>query len=146
MPLAWILCKTACEPLGLMHWVHPDELLSRLADSMAKAGYLVVLPDYFEGEPAPQVTLGFDFAAWIGRHNPSRVETVIDNALKYMRDTLGTKNIGIVGYCFGGRYVARYLAAGKGIQAGFTAHPSLVEPAEWEAIKQPLSIAAAGEF
>lgn len=45
------------------------------------------------------------------------------------------------GYCFGGKYVARFLAEGRGLDAGFTAHPSNTQPAEWEAISGPISIA-----
>jgi dienelactone hydrolase len=47
---------------------------------------------------------------------------------------------------FGGKYVARFLAKGKGLDAGFTAHPSAVEPAEWQGIVNPISIAFGGPF
>ena len=116
-----------------------------LADTMARAGYLVVLPDYFKNEPVPKNTTGFDMTAWLNRHPPTLVEPIIDTTIKYMRSEFGVKNIGVVGYCFGGRYVARLLAPGKGIQAGFTAHPSMVTKPEWQAISAPLSIAAAGK-
>lgn len=45
------------------------------------------------------------------------------------------------GYCFGGKYVARYLAAGKGVDVGFTAHPSSTLASEWTAVAGPISIA-----
>ena len=37
--------------------------------------------------------------------------------------------------------MARFLTPGKGLDAGFTAHPSGVVPSEWEGIAYPLSIA-----
>ncbi|RAL58671.1 hypothetical protein DID88_002977 [Monilinia fructigena] len=55
----------------------------------------------------------------------------------------GYTKIGAVGYCFGGKYVARYLAEGKGIDVGYVAHPSFIEEDELRAIKGPFSIAAA---
>jgi len=118
-----------------------------LADSFARAGYVVVAPDYFEGEPAPADlnSKNFDFIAWLSRHNQSKVDPILENTIKYMKTELGVKKIGATGYCFGGRYVARTLAKGKGIDAGFMAHPSLMTPAEIEAISGPVSIGAAGK-
>jgi dienelactone hydrolase len=58
---------------------------------------------------------------------------------------MGAKRIGAVGYCFGGKYVIRFLAQGRGVDAGFVAHPSFAESAEVEAIANPLSIAASEE-
>jgi len=108
------------------------------------------MPDIFHGDPAPDMLLmsaeeraKFDFQAWIAKHPPSRVETVIETTIKEMRSSMGVKKIGAVGYCFGGRYVMRFLASGRGVDAGFAAHPSLVESGDVEAIVAPLSIAAA---
>lgn len=41
----------------------------------------------------------------------------------------------------GGKYVARFLAEGKGLDAGFTAHPSAVLAEEWGGITKPISVA-----
>lgn len=65
-----------------------------------------------------------------------------------MRGKYGVKKIGAVGYCFGGKYVARYLGKtgkdnGASVDVGYTAHPSFVAPEELKAITGPLSIAAA---
>lgn len=117
-----------------------------LADSMARAGYLVVVPDYFAGEPAP-VDLAkpgaFDFSTWINRHSAEQVDPILENTIKYMKSTLGVKKIGAVGYCFGGRYVGRFLAKGKGLDAGFMAHPTLLSAPEAQAIAGPVSVGAA---
>lgn len=45
---------------------------------------------------------------------------------------------------FGAKYVARFMAEGKGVDVGYMAHPSFVEPDEVKAMKGPLSISAAG--
>ncbi|KAF2664928.1 dienelactone hydrolase family protein [Microthyrium microscopicum] len=116
-----------------------------LADSFAKAGYVVVGPDFFEGEPAPHdlANPNFDYTAWLARHPADKVDKIIENTIKYMKTTLGVKKIGAVGYCFGGRFVARFLAKDKGLDAGFTAHPSLVTNEELQAVSGPFSIGAA---
>lgn len=48
-------------------------------------------------------------------------------------------------FSFGGKYIVRFLAAGKGLEAGFTAHPAGVVAEEWEAISAPLSIGFGGK-
>ena len=117
-----------------------------LADSIAKAGYLVVMPDLFRGDPVPEDALSdpasnYSLPDWQKRHPLADIESVIDTTLNSLRTTYNASKIGSVGYCFGGKYVARYLAEGKGIDAGFTAHPSNTQPAEWDAIASPISIA-----
>jgi dienelactone hydrolase len=60
-----------------------------------------------------------------------------------MRGDLGVKKIGGVGYCFGGKYVPRWLTGnGEGIDIGFIAHPSNLNEAEISGVKSGLSIAA----
>lgn len=63
-----------------------------------------------------------------------------------MQQTLGLDQIFATGYCWGGRYVFRFLAPSKGaesVDAGFAAHPSLLQTDEIEAIGGPVSVAAA---
>jgi len=117
-----------------------------LADSIAKAGYLVVMPDLFRGDPVPADALSdpasnYSLPDWQRRHPLADIESVIDTSLDSIRTTYNISKIGSVGYCFGGKYVARYLAEGKGIDAGFAAHPSNTQPAEWDAVASPISIA-----
>lgn len=128
-----------------------------LADALSKAGYLVVLPDLFRGDPVPADALSnpssnFNMTAWRARHPQSQVEAIITSALNTTRQHFGAAKVGGVGYCFGGKYIARFLSssvssAEEGLNAGFTAHPSNTLPSEWEAISptRPISIAF-GEF
>lgn len=92
--------------------------------------------------------------AWRARHPQSQVEAIITSALNTTRQHFGAKKVGGVGYCFGGKYIARFLSSSsaeeeeaKGLNAGFTAHPSNTLPSEWESISptRPISIAF-GEF
>ncbi|RMJ02447.1 hypothetical protein CDV36_015288 [Fusarium kuroshium] len=125
-----------------------------LADQFAANGYskhvegwyFVMIPDLFHGDPVPlNHPEEFDIMAWLQgayngnkfQHLPPSVDPIIEKSLSIMRS-----EIGAVGYCFGAKYVVRFLDNVK-LHAGFMAHPSFVERAELEAIKAPLTIAAA---
>lgn len=116
-----------------------------LADEFASHGYLVVLPDLFEGDTVPlNRPEGFQIMEWLKNHLPQHVEPIIDAVILEMREKLGVKRIGGIGYCFGGRYVCRYLKPGTGkLDVGYTAHPTMVGPDELAGVQGPLSIAAA---
>lgn len=117
-----------------------------MADQFAARGFLVVMPDLFHGDPIP-VDHGpdFDIMGWYNQHLPDKVDPIVNAILGEMRTTLGCQRVGAVGYCFGGKYVCRYLKAGK-LNAGFVAHPTMVTVEELEGVEGPLSIAAASEL
>lgn len=116
-----------------------------VADQFAANGYLVIMPDQFHGDAIPlNRPPELDLLKWLKGppgHLPDKVDPIIEACLKEMRD-MGCKKIGAAGYCFGAKYVVRHLRPGN-IDAGFCAHPSFVGNEELEAIKGPLSIAAA---
>jgi dienelactone hydrolase len=89
----------------------------------------------------------FDVMAWIQTSMPKvpDVDPIIETTIKALRSTYGVKKLGGVGYCFGGKYVCRFLKEGK-LDAGYTAHPSFVDAEEVQGIQGPLSISAAGQF
>jgi dienelactone hydrolase len=115
-----------------------------IADQFAANGYFVVMPDLFYGDAVKlNRPPDFNLMGWLQNHLPVHVDPIIETVLKEMRGPLGCKRIGGVGYCFGGKYVCRFLKEG-GLDAGYTAHPSFVEKEELEGITGPLSISAAG--
>lgn len=108
------------------------------------------MPDLFEGDPIPlNRPEGFDIGHWFNKSGPSgghtikQVDPIVEKIIKEMKGSLGVKKIGAVGYCFGAKYVARFSAAGKGIDAAAFAHPSFVDAEELKAMTAPLTIAAA---
>lgn len=116
-----------------------------LADSFARAGYLTIAPDMFKGEAlSTDINLpGVDMGAFIGRHNPSTQDPIIAKAIAYARSQPGITKVAVTGYCWGGRYAFRFLEAGKGADAAFAAHPSLLMDSEISAIAGPVSVAFA---
>jgi len=111
---------------------------------MAAAGYFVVVPDIFHGDPVPADVMKkgtFNFPEWNSKHGAEVVDPVVAATIKALREEHSTKKIGAVGYCFGGRYVLRFLAKGKGLDAGFAAHPSLVTNEDLEGAAEPISFA-----
>ncbi|CAK3998469.1 dienelactone hydrolase family [Lecanosticta acicola] len=121
-----------------------------IADQFAANGYYVVMPDLFEGDPIPlNRPDDFDIMKWLTTSGPSKghtfqqVDPIVDAVIKDMKQNQGVKKIGAVGYCFGAKYVARFMTGGKGVDVGYMAHPSFVDADEIKALTGPLSIAAA---
>jgi len=96
--------------------------------------------------PDDAIEKGCDFAPWLGRHGPDVTDPIISTTIKALREEYRVKKIGAVGYCYGGRYVIRFLSKDKGLDAGFAAHASLVQANEFEEVDRPLSLAIAGKF
>ncbi|KAF8541201.1 Alpha/Beta hydrolase protein [Trichophaea hybrida] len=109
---------------------------------IAAAGYYVIMPDLFNGDPWPfPPPEGLTLSVWLVNHMPEQTMPIVDAVLKRIKTELKPDKIGAVGYCFGAKYVARLLVGD--IDAGFNAHPSFVTMEELAAIKGPMSIAAA---
>ncbi|CBX97142.1 hypothetical protein LEMA_P102730.1 [Plenodomus lingam JN3] len=116
-----------------------------LADSLAANGYLVVMPDIYYNDSIPVDTdeSTLDLSSWLPNHPPEGVDAVINSTLSYMRGELGMQRIGAVGYCFGGKFVPRWLREDEGlVDAGFIAHPSFMLDEDLMGVVGGLSIAA----
>lgn len=107
------------------------------------------MPDLFNGDPVPMtMTEGpqLNLAEWFARHPMWQIDQVVEQTLLYMEGQLGAMRIGAVGYCLGGKHVARFMANDKGIGMGFVAHPGNLTDEEVKAIAEPISIAAGGKI
>ncbi|QDS77215.1 hypothetical protein FKW77_002810 [Venturia effusa] len=115
-----------------------------ITDQYAANGYLTLMPDLFQGDAIPSdPPIDFDMGAWRTKHTFEHVDPVVQAMVKELKGPFGAVNIGGVGYCFGAKYVTRFLRGDGGLDAGFVAHPSWVAAEEVRGIEGPLSIAAA---
>jgi len=87
----------------------------------------------------------FNTSQFIANHGVEVIDPIIASAIKYLRNTVKVKKIAVTGYCFGGKYAVRFVAAGKGADVAFAAHPSLLDNKELQAVTGPTAIAAAGK-
>jgi dienelactone hydrolase len=146
-----------------------------IADAFAKSGeYLVYLPDFFKGDSVPlkvadvmipvnaakQSTLSKytglltsmpTFLMWLTRHKHASTDQVcVEFLQKLRRDTPRGRKIGMVGFCWGGRYAIRAGLASNAVEVGgekvplvdavVALHPSnMVVPADVEALAVPTS-------
>jgi len=119
-----------------------------VADYFASRGYLVLAPDYFNGDP---VTLhraspgfrsdtepGFDFEAWKTKHMSFAVKNLpgwVDEA-KARYGGPNTKYV-TVGYCFGAPHVLNECAK-ESVVAGAVAHPAFLMESHLQNSKKPM--------
>ncbi|KAI2473269.1 alpha/beta-hydrolase [Annulohypoxylon bovei var. microspora] len=119
------------------------------ADKFADEGFVVVMPDLFDGNPAPNSSLGseaetqetsfldkiklkaaeiaksFVIDEWLARHTEGKVmpilEKVVDACKSEFADAVGNGGgIYAVGYCFGGRYVLLLASERSQVQTGWS--------------------------
>lgn len=118
-----------------------------IADQLAANNYLTVVPDVLGAAAIPfPPPATFDLDAWCETTmpRPATVDPLYAAVITYLRAEMGMTRVGGVGYCFGAKYVCRFLTAtSPALDAGFIAHPSFVTAAEVARIAAPLSIAAA---
>ncbi|KAI3965562.1 hypothetical protein MKX01_010519 [Papaver californicum] len=112
--------------------------LRNLADKVAAAGYYVIVPDFFHGDP---YTPGEDLLVWRQSHGTDKgaVEAKqVIKALKYK----GISAVGAAGICWGGKVVGE-LAKSDDLKAIVMMHPSSVTIDDIKEIKVPISILGA---
>ncbi|KAK7205955.1 dienelactone hydrolase family protein [Myxozyma melibiosi] len=117
-----------------------------IADDFAAQGYLVVVPDLFNGDPVPwtyfEKLQEYDLGTWLGKHPKEVTEPLVESVLANIKADFAPTSIAAIGYCYGAKYVVRLLGANK-IDVGAIAHPSFVDDEEVELVRKPLIIEAA---
>ncbi|KAF7848627.1 hypothetical protein BT93_L1787 [Corymbia citriodora subsp. variegata] len=115
--------------------------LRKLADKVAAAGFYVVVPDYFYGDPFAPENPERPLMVWIKDHGTDKgfedTKPVIE-ALK----SRGISTIGAAGFCWGAK-VAVELAKCELIQSAVLLHPALVTVDDIKGVKVPIAVLGA---
>lgn len=118
--------------------------LRKLADKVAAAGYFVVVPDFFYGDPFVPGSAENPFAGfqdWIKNHGPAKGFEDSTKVIEVLKGR-GISTIGAAGFCWGAKPVVE-LSKGEVLKAGVLLHPSFVTVDDIEAVKAPLAILGA---
>ncbi|GAB2266441.1 hypothetical protein Dimus_001449 [Dionaea muscipula] len=117
-------------------------ILRKLADKVAAAGYLVVVPDFFFGDPIVKFDdPNFDRESWRSKHGTDKGCEDARSVIADLRSK-GVTSIGAAGFCWGGVVVVK-LAKFDDIQAGVVLHPGRLTVDDINGIKVPVSILGA---
>ncbi|XP_071697270.1 endo-1,3;1,4-beta-D-glucanase-like [Rutidosis leptorrhynchoides] len=112
--------------------------LRQLADKLSEAGFYVVVPDFFNGDPyTPEKQL----ASWFPNHQPGKG---CEDARKIVADlkSKGASAIGAAGFCWGGMAVSKLSTYGE-IEAAVILHPGRLSEDDINATKVPTAILGA---
>ena len=97
---------------------------------------------------AATASIGATLGPWLIKHREAVARPIIEGFINHIRGVPGTEKVGAIGFCWGGRYAI--LAAqkpfsglvGRGVDAAFACHPSLVAiPGDFNPVVAPLSLA-----
>nr|XP_043624782.1 endo-1,3;1,4-beta-D-glucanase-like [Erigeron canadensis] len=112
--------------------------LRKLADKVAHAGYYVVVPDLFHGDPFIRKNQLQD---WIKYHAPKQAVEFAKPVIKALRGK-GISKIGAAGFCWGAKVVVE-LAKDAYIQAASLLHPTFVNLDDIKGVKVPVAVLGA---
>jgi len=115
--------------------------LRKLADKVAANGFLVVVPDFFYGDPLDLGNPNVDWQSWLKIHG---VDKGCEDAKLVISDlrSKGVTSIGAAGFCWGGVVVVK-LAKFDDIQAGVVLHPGPITEDDINEVKRPIAILGA---
>ncbi|KAL3749212.1 hypothetical protein ACJRO7_010327 [Eucalyptus globulus] len=115
--------------------------LRKLADKVAAAGFYVVVPDYFCGDPFAPENHERPFMVWIKDHGTDKGFEDTKPVIQALKSK-GISTIGAAGFCWGGK-VAVELAKCELVQAAVLLHPSFVTLDDIKGVKVPIAVLGA---
>ncbi|XP_050216506.1 endo-1,3;1,4-beta-D-glucanase-like [Mercurialis annua] len=135
-PTSKLAIVLACDAFG-----YEAPKLRKLADKIAEAGFLVVVPDFLYGDPYQLNNPQFDRDSWMKKHDTVKG---CDDAKKVIAalKSRGISAVGAAGFCWGGMVVVK-LAGSDDIQAAVILHPGWITADEINAVKVPTAILGA---
>lgn len=126
---------------------HTSPNVQLLADEYGKAGFNAVVPDILHGKAMSRDMfqgvrttneLFKILNPWLVEHGPETVLPVLDTVLDELRAQ--EQRIGVIGFCFGGKYAFHFAATDK-VDAACAMHPTLIDiPRDVEGVVKPISV------
>ncbi|XP_057507825.1 endo-1,3;1,4-beta-D-glucanase-like [Actinidia eriantha] len=115
--------------------------LRKLADKVAAAGYYIVVPDFFYGDPYAPDNTNRPLQVWKQSHGTDKGFEDAKPVIASLKNK-GISAIGAAGFCWGAKVVVE-LAKSDYIQAGVILHPALVTVDDIKEVKAPLAVLGA---
>lgn len=112
--------------------------LRKLADKVAAAGFYVVVPDFFQGDP---LIPGDPIQEWLKKHGPVPAVEYAKPVIQVLKSK-GLLKVGAAGFCWGAKVVVE-LTKSADIEAAVLLHPSLVTVDDIKGVKVPIAILGA---
>lgn len=119
-------------------WKNP--LFRKLADKVAAAGFLVVVPDLLYDDPYDPVRTE-NRQEWLAKHHPEGKPMDDFKKIVHMLQMKGIMAIGVAGFCWGAKIAIN--SRGSSIKAVVLLHPSRVTAEEVKAVQVPTAVLAA---
>jgi dienelactone hydrolase len=115
--------------------------LRKLADKVAGAGFYVVVPDFFHGDPYVPDSAERPIQVWLKDHGPDKGFEEAKPVIEAVKSK-GVSAVGAAGFCWGAKVVVE-LAKAEFIQAAVLLHPSFVTLDDIKGVKAPIAVLGA---
>ncbi|KAF7813755.1 endo-1,3-1,4-beta-D-glucanase-like [Senna tora] len=115
--------------------------LRKLADKVSTAGYYVVVPDFFHGDPYVAENADRPLPVWLKDHGPDKGIEIAKPVIEALKSK-GVSSVGAAGFCWGAKVVVD-LAKSRLINAAVILHPSFVSVEDIKDVDTPISILGA---
>uniref|UniRef100_A0A8C3LU29 Carboxymethylenebutenolidase homolog n=1 Tax=Chrysolophus pictus TaxID=9089 RepID=A0A8C3LU29_CHRPC len=90
-----------------------------IADMLTANGYTAILPDFFVGqEPWKPSNDWATFYDWVKSRDAGKIDKEVDVVMKYLKEHCGAKNIGVIGFCWGGAAVQHLMLKNPHLKTG----------------------------
>ncbi|KAF8038085.1 hypothetical protein BT93_B0824 [Corymbia citriodora subsp. variegata] len=115
--------------------------LRKLADKVAAAGFYVVVPDYFYGDPYTPENPDRPLMVWLKDRGIDKGFEDTKRVIQALKSK-GITTVGAAGFCWGAK-VAVVLAKCELVQAAVLLYPSLVTLDDIKGVKVPIAVLGA---